>query len=86
MNDLSREVEDIILQFFRGKDTDDLKRIHTGYDVHRELDEETICEIKDRIWYLLKTQYIQWYSIAQKIKDMVPESDDEEEEPDTEED
>lgn len=87
MNDLSREVEAMIMQFFRGKDNDDLKRIHSGYDVENQLDEETIYEIKDRIWYLLKSQHIRWYDLARKVKDLVQESDDEEEEePETEND
>jgi len=82
MNDLSREVERMILQFFRGKDNDELKRIKCGRDVDDHLDEETVDEIKDRIWYLLKTQYIRWYYLADSIKDMVDYTEeDEEDEP-----
>jgi hypothetical protein len=79
MNDLSREVERMILQFFQGKDNDELKRIKSGRDVDDKLDEETVDEIKDRIWYLLKTQYIRWYYLADSIKDMVDHTQDEEE-------
>lgn len=77
MTDLTREVEDMILQFFKGLDNDDLKRIHCGYDVEQRLDEETEWEIKDRIWYLLKSRHVRWYHLADTIKDMVDESDDE---------
>ena len=80
MNDLSREVEDMILQFFRGLDNEELKYIKCGRDVDDRLDEETVWEIKDRIWYLLKTQHIRWYSIAEKIKDMVVDDEEDEEE------
>ena len=80
MNDLSREVEAMILQFFRGLDNDDLKTIRNGRDVDDRLDEETVYEIKDRIWYLLKTQYIRWYYLADSIKDMVDRTQDDEEE------
>ena len=79
MNDLSREVETMILQFFRGKDNDDLKEIKCGRDVDDRLDEETVWEIKDRIWYLLKTQHIRWYYLADSIKDMVDYTQDDEE-------
>ena len=86
MNDLSRDVEAMILQFFRGLDNDDLKTIRNGRDVDDRLDEETVDEIKDRVWYLLKTQYIRWYYLADSIKDMVDYTqDEEEEEPCTEE-
>lgn len=83
---MNREVEAMILQFFKGKSNDELKRIHSGHDVDNRLDEETVEEIKDRIWYLLKTQHIRWYDLARKIKDMVEESDDEEEEEDEDSD
>lgn len=89
MNDLSREVETMILQFFRGKDNDDLKEIKCGRDVDDRLDEETVYEIKDRIWYLLKTQHIRWYYLADSIKDMVDytqEDEEDEEDAQTEED
>lgn len=89
MNDLSREVETMILQFFRGMDNDDLKEIKCGRDVDDRLDEETVWEIKDRIWYLLKTQHIRWYYLADSIKDMVDytqEDDEEEEDAHTDED
>ena len=89
MNDLSREVETMILQFFRGKDNDDLKEIKCGRDVAARLDEETVWEIKDRIWYLLKTQHIRWYYLADSIKDMVDytqEDEEDEEDAQTEED
>lgn len=82
MNELSREVEMMILQFFRRMDNDELKRIKCGRDVDEKLDEETVEEIKDRIWYLLKTQHIRWYYLADSIKDMVDYTqEDEEEEP-----
>lgn len=77
MNDLSRQVEAMILQFFRGLDNDDLKKIESGRDVDEKLDEETVDEIKDRIWYLLKTQHIRWYYLADSIKDMVDYTQDE---------
>lgn len=80
MNDLSREVETMILQFFRGLDNDELKEIRCGRDVDDKLDEETVWEIKDRIWYLLKTQHIRWYYLADSIKDMVDHTQDDEEE------
>lgn len=82
-SEFSREVEAMILQFFRGKDNDELKEIKCGRDVDERLDEETLWEIKDRIWYLLKTQHIRWYYLADSIKDMVDynDDDDEEEEP-----
>jgi hypothetical protein len=80
MSDFSREVEAMILQFFRGLDNDELKRIRSGRDVDDKLDEETVDEIKDRIWYLLKTQYIRWYYLADSIKDMVNYTIDDEEE------
>ena len=89
MSDFSREVEAMILQFFRGLDNDELKTIKCGRDVDDRLDEETIYEIKDRIWYLLKTQHIRWYYLADSIKDMVDyteEDEEEEEDPQTEED
>lgn len=89
MNDLSREVEAMILQFFRRMDNDDLKEIKCGRDVDDRLDEETVWEIKDRIWYLLKTQHIRWYYLADSIKDMVDytqEDDEEEEDAQTESD
>ena len=82
MNDLSREVEAMILQFFRGLDNDELKRIKCGRDVDDKLDEETVDEIKDRIWYLLKTQHIRWYYLADSIKDMVDYTQDDEEDED----
>jgi hypothetical protein len=82
MNDLSREVETMILQFFRGKDNEDLKQIQCGRDVDEQLDEETLWEIKDRIWYLLKTQHIRWYYLADSIKDMVDHTQDDDEEED----
>jgi len=72
----------MILQFFQGKDNDDLKRVQCGRDVDDQLDEETVSEIKDRIWYLLRTQHIRWYYLADSIKDMVDytqeDSEDEE--------
>lgn len=80
MSDFPREVEAMILQFFQGLDNDDLKKIKTGRDVDDRLDEETVGEIKDRIWYLLKTQYIRWYYLADSVKDMVDYTQDEEEE------
>ena len=80
MNDLSRDVEAMILQFFRGLDNDDLKQIKCGRDVDDRLDEETVDEIKDHIWYLLKTQHIRWYYLADSIKDMVDYTQDDEEE------
>ena len=80
MNDLSREVEAMILQFFRRKDNDELKRIKTGRDVDNQLDEETAYEIKDRIWYLLRTQHIRWYYLLDSIKDMVDHTQDEDDE------
>ena len=80
MNDLSREVETMILQFFRGLDNEDLKEIRCGRDVDDRLDEETVWEIKDRIWYLLKTQHIRWYYLADSIKDMVDHTQDDDEE------
>lgn len=82
----------MILQFFQAKDNDELKQIKCGRDVDDRLDEETVEEIKDRIWYLLKTQHIRWYYLADSIKDMVnyndedDEEEDEPEDPDTEED
>ena len=85
MSDFSREVEAMILQFFRRKDNDELKQVKCGRDVDDQLDEETVEEIKDRIWYLLKTQHIRWYYLADSIKDMVNYADDsEEDEPQTE--
>lgn len=91
MTEFSREVEAMILQFFRGLDNDDLKKIRCGRDVDDRLDEETVYEIKDRMWYLLKTQHIRWYYLADSIKDMVDytqddEDDEEEDEPCTDED
>ena len=87
MNDLSRQVEAMILQFFQGKDNEELKRIKCGRDVDERLDEETLYEIKDRIWYLLKTQHIRWYYLADAIKDMVNNTEeDEEDEAQTEDD
>ena len=87
MNDLSRQVEAMILQFFQGKDNEELKRIKCGRDVDERLDEETLYEIKDRIWYLLKTQHIRWYYLADAIKDMVDNTqEDEEDEAQTEDD
>lgn len=80
MSDFSREVEAMILQFFRRKDNDELKQVKCGRDVDDQLDEETVEEIKDRIWYLLKTQHIRWYYLADSIKDMVNYADDSEEE------
>lgn len=68
----------MILQFFQGKDNEELKRIRTGRDVDNKLDEETACEIKDRIWYLLRTQHIRWHYLADAIKDMVDHTRDEE--------
>jgi hypothetical protein len=85
MSDFPREVEAMILQFFQGLDNDDLKKIKTGRDVDDRLDEETVGEIKDRIWYLLRTQYIRWYYLADSIKDMVDRTQDDEEEPCTDE-
>ena len=84
MTDLSRDVEGMILQFFQGKDNDDLKKIKCGRDVDDELDEETVEEIKDRIWYLLKTQHIRWYYLADAIKDMVDHTQDEEDDEEAE--
>jgi len=88
MNDLTRDVERMILQFFQGKDNHELKKIKCGRDVDDKLDEETIEEIKDQIWYLLKTQHIRWYYLADSIKDMVrcdPEGYDAEDEEDEDE-
>jgi hypothetical protein len=82
MNDLSKDVERMILQFFQGKDNEELKRIKNGRDVDDRLDEETVEEIKDQIWYLLKTQHIRWYYLADAIKDMVNHTKDEEEDED----
>jgi len=82
MNDLSKDVERMILQFFQGKDNEELKRIKNGRDVDDRLDEETVEEIKDQIWYLLKTQHVRWYYLADAIKDMVNHTKDEEEEED----
>ena len=79
MSDFSREVEAMILQFFQGKDNDDLKRVQCGRDVDDQLDEETVSEIKDRIWYLLRTQHIRWYYLADSIKDMVDHTQDDSE-------
>lgn len=88
MSQFSREVEAMILQFFQGKDNDELKQIMCGRDVEEKLDEETVYEIKDRIWYLLKSQHIRWYYLADSIKDMVDNTQDDEEEDqeDTQED
>lgn len=87
MNDLSREAEKMIIQFFRNKDNDQLKRIVSGHDVRQRIDEETEYEIKERIWHLLTTQHIRWYYLADTIKDMVDHTQDEEEdEPQEEED
>ena len=80
MTTLIQETEQMILRFFQGKDNDDLKRIQCGRDVDDHLDEETVEEIKDQIWYLLKTQHIRWYYLADAIKDMVDHTRDEEEE------
>ena len=86
MSDFSREVEAMILQFFRRKDNEELKTVKCGRDVDDQLDEETVEEMKDRIWYLLKTQHIRWYYLADSIKDMVNYTidDEEEDEPQTE--
>ena len=91
MTTLVQETERIILQFFRGKDNDELKKVHCGRDVDDKLDEETVEEIKDQIWYLLKTQHIRWYYLADSIKDMVDhtrdeEDEEEEDEPQTDDD
>lgn len=86
MSFLVGETERMILQFFRGLDNDDLKKIHCGRDVDDRLDEETIDEIKDYIWYLLKTQHIRWYYLADSIKDMVNYTQDDEEEEQEDED
>lgn len=82
MSELPREVERMILQFFQGKDNDELKQIICGRDVDEKLDEETVYEIKERIWYLLKSQHIRWYYLADSIKDMVDHTQDEEEDED----
>ena len=76
----------MILQFFRRKDNEELKQVKCGRDVDDQLDEETVEEMKDRIWYLLKTQHIRWYYLADSIKDMVNYTidDSEEDEPQTE--
>jgi transcriptional regulator of heat shock response len=86
MATLSRDVERMILQFFQGKDNEELKRIKNGRDVDDKLDEETVDEIKDQIWYLLKTQHIRWYYLADAIKDMVDHTQDEEDEQEQDED
>lgn len=86
MTDLSKDVERMILQFFQGKDNEELKRIKNGRDVDDRLDEETVDEIKDQIWYLLKTQHIRWYYLADAIKDMVDHTQDEEDEQERDED
>lgn len=91
MTTLVQETERMILRFFQGKDNDDLKQIKCGRDVDDRLDEETVEEIKDQIWYLLKTQHIRWYYLADSIKDMVDntqddEDDEEEDEPSSDED
>jgi len=84
MSNLAHDAEALILQFFQGKDNEELKKIHCGRDVDDRLDEETVEEIKDRIWYLLKTQHIRWYYLADAIKDMVDHTQDDEEEEDGE--
>jgi len=86
MTELSKDVERMILQFFQGKDNEELKRIKNGRDVDDKLDEETVEEIKDQIWYLLKTQHIRWYYLADAIKDMVDHTQDEEDEQEQDED
>ena len=86
MTSLGRDVEAMILQFFQGKDNEELKRIQCGRDVDDKLDEETVDEIKNQIWYLLKTQHIRWYYLADAIKDMVDRTQEEDEEDEQEQD
>lgn len=79
MTTIVKETEQMILQFFRTKDDNELRQIISGYDVHEKLDEETIYEIKEQIWYLLTSHHIRWWWLLQEIKDLIEQEDEEEE-------
>jgi hypothetical protein len=74
------QVEEIVLSFFQGRDDRFRRPLRSAYDVRNALDEETIEEIKDRIWYIVQTEYIRWYYIADAVRDMIGNTDEDEEE------
>lgn len=78
--------EDCVYLFLKGLDDEDLKLMKSGRDVENRIDEESIEEIKDRIWDILQNQ-IHWERILEKVKqDIGMESDDEEEDAKTDSD
>lgn len=81
----SRDVEFLILSYYRGKTNEELRQIETCYDVKNRIDEQAEQEMKDRLWYLMTSQYIQWYRLLDSIKDMVDYTQDEEEDTEEEE-
>lgn len=77
--------EDCVYLFLKGLEDEELKQMKSGRDVEYRIDEETIEEIKDRIWSVLQHQ-IQWTRLLEKVKeDIGLNSDDEVEEEDDEE-
>jgi hypothetical protein len=75
------EAEHFLMQFLRSLNHEDLKRLYTGYDVERILDEETEAEMKEAVWRLYTRQKIRWGYVLQKVKeDMVEDESDPEDE------
>lgn len=70
--------EDCVCLFLRGLDFEDLKQMTSGRDVENKIDEETIEEIKYRVWQILEDQ-IRWDRLLQKVKDEFGLNDEDEE-------
>ena len=71
--------EECVCLFLRGLDFEDLKQMTSGRDVENKIDEETIEEIKYRVWQILEDQ-IRWDRLLQKVKDELGLNDEDEEE------
>ena len=70
--------EECVCLFLRGLDFEDLKQMTSGRDVENKIDEETIEEIKYRVWKILEDQ-IRWDRLLQKVKDELGLNDEDEE-------
>ena len=70
--------EECVCLFLKGLDDEELKQMTSGRDVENKIDEETIEEIKYRVWRILEDQ-IRWDRLLQKVKDEFGLNDDDEE-------
>ncbi len=72
-------LEDLIYKFLSQTLSDEEKRhLTSGYDAERYIDEETAYEMKDALFYYMKSRVL-WSSIISKLHDEAEESEDEKE-------